>query len=64
MIISCVDGLPRLTLVLPSAKCGVCSTVLHPEIQAFWDIFVAFFIVFSVVEVTFRLGFDAQAEGR
>lgn len=32
--------------------------------QAFWDVFVAFFIVFSVLEVTFRLGFDAPAEGR
>lgn len=32
--------------------------------QAIWDVFVAFFIVFSVVEVTFRLGFDAPAVGR
>lgn len=32
--------------------------------QAVWDVFMAFFIVFSVVEVTFRLGFDAPAEGR
>ncbi|CAM9385787.1 unnamed protein product, partial [Ectocarpus sp. 12 AP-2014] len=39
--------------------------VFHPDsmTKAFWDVFVAFFIVFSVVEVTFRLGFDSPAEG-
>lgn len=49
----------------PTAAHAALSSRLAPlRAQACWDVFVAFFIVYSVVEVTFRLGFDAPAEGR